>query len=520
MAFTFADLVARFAGDTSAFDKSLDKSERKTRSWANNASKMIGGAVVGGAAIAGAALIGLGTAALGIEGDFKKATDALINGTGASGDALEDMEERVKSLKGSTAGLGMDLETIGATMAEVNTRTGATGDALEDLTGQVLEFTRLAGGDAVSNTQLLTRTMGDWGVETENAGKLLDQLYGAGQAFGIGFDSLTQKLVQFGAPLRQMGFGLEESIALFGKWEKEGVNAELAIGSLRIAAGKFAREGVDLASGLDQVQESIKNAATESEGLNIAMEYFGARAGPDMAAAIREGRFELDEAVESLRNTEGGLADAAERTIGFREEWAIAMSSMQVALLPLGEALGEFVSAVMPSVVTFIQGTLAPAFEQWTTDAIEWLTGSGGLIPAIQAAGQAGTWQGLLDYLADANEQFVYLRDIINDVTQALDWLNQKKNSLNTWMDNNLPKWEFDLGERVHEGFGQYKDLAVVNPVNTGGMPADWVGGGWSPQVGTGDINVNVNVVGADPGNAARTGAGAGVDEAMKARGN
>jgi hypothetical protein len=34
----------------------------------------------------------------------------------------------------------------------------------------------------------------------------MDKLFGAGQAFGIGLDSLAGKLVQFGAPLRQMGF--------------------------------------------------------------------------------------------------------------------------------------------------------------------------------------------------------------------------------------------------------------------------------------------------------------------------
>lgn len=359
MSFTLADAVVYFRGDQSDLEKSTEGAKGKVTSFVGSAGKMLATGLVAGAAAAGAAIVGIGAAALGMEGEFKQATDALINGTGASGEALADMEQRVRTLKASSAGLNTDFGTIGATMAEVNTRTGLTGQALEDMTAQVLQFTRLAGGDAVNTTQKLTRVMGDWGVETENAGDLLDMLYGAGQAFGIGFDDLAGKVVAFGAPLRQMGFSLEESVALFGKWEKEGVNAELAIGSLRIAAGKFAKEGVDLAGGLKDVQERIKGAATESDALSIAMETFGARAGPDMAAAIREGRFELDEAIEALRGTEGGLRDAAERTLGFRERWQISMAQVSDALIPLGGKLAELAERMMPAVTKAVE-TLMP----------------------------------------------------------------------------------------------------------------------------------------------------------------
>ena len=358
MAFTLAEAVVFFRGDQSHLEKSTEGAKGKVTGFISSAGGMLATGLLAGAAAAGAAIVGIGAAALGMEGEFRQATNALINGTGASGEALAEMEQSVRNLKASSAGLNTDFGTIGATMAEVNTRTGLTGQALEDMTAQVLQFTRLAGGDGVNNTQKLTRVMGDWGVETENSAELLDMLYGAGQAFGIGFDNLAGKVVQFGAPLRQMGFSLEESIALFGKWEKEGVNAELAIGSLRIAAGKFAREGVDLADGLKDVQERIKGAATESDALSIAMETFGARAGPDMAAAIREGRFELDDAIESLRGTSGGLADAAERTLGFREKWEIQMAKVKDALIPLGGKLAELAERLLPYVTAAVEALM------------------------------------------------------------------------------------------------------------------------------------------------------------------
>ena len=322
----------------------------KSAGGANKALLAMGGAVAAIGAAAVGTMVVVGKMALDVQKDYDDAVDSLIIGTGASGEALDAMGQSVKNLKTGTAGLGTDMRTIGATMAELNTRTGATGEQLETLTGSIMDFSRLTGTDSVQNTRLLTRTMGDWGVSMEDGSALLDKMFGAGQAFGISIDSLAGKLVQFGAPLRQMGFSLEESMAMLGKWEKEGVNTELVIGSLRIAAGKFADQNIPLAEGLADVSDRIKNAATDSEALTIAMETFGARAGPDMAAAIREGRFSLEEAIATLDSTSGSLADATDRALDFGDRWEMTVAKVQVAMQPLGEAMWNLAEQAMPYV--------------------------------------------------------------------------------------------------------------------------------------------------------------------------
>jgi TP901 family phage tail tape measure protein len=152
---------------------------------------------------------------------------------------LENLEGIVKNLRRTTAGLNTDYATMGQVVADVNTRTGATGETLETLSGQILDMSRLTGTDAVENVRLLTRVMGDWDVQTDDSSALLNTLFAASQQTGIGVDKLANQVVQFGAPLRQMGFSLEESVALLGSWEQQGVRSELVLGSLRIAAGEF-----------------------------------------------------------------------------------------------------------------------------------------------------------------------------------------------------------------------------------------------------------------------------------------
>lgn len=410
-------------------DKFKEDSKKVTNKLGGFVKNVGKGAVIG---TAGAiAAVGAGAVAAGVEvtqfaESFQDATNALVVGTGATGQSLSDMENVVKRLKGSTAGLGQDFGTLGSVVAEVNTRTGATGKQLQDFSSDVLDLTRLTGGDAVKNTQLISRVMGDWGVEMGDSAALMDTLFGAGQAFGIGIEDISGKVVQFGAPLREMGFSLDESIALFGKWEKEGVNTELAIGSLRIAAGKFAKGGgefndqvdematkleevsgddwssvqgsfedyinlvmtdgdalndflmdipesmrssvqelgqsiadagggqVDLQGQLQATMDAIKNATSDTDALAIAMDTFGARAGPDMAAAIREGRFELDEAIQSLQGTEGGLQDAADRALTFAERMETMKSQTMVALLPVGQAFMDLAEDAMPVFQEFL----------------------------------------------------------------------------------------------------------------------------------------------------------------------
>lgn len=310
--------------------------------------KVAAGAMAAGLVAGAAAVAGVGVAAIRTASDFQEATGAIIAGTGASGDSLAEMEQIVKNLKGSSAGLGMEFGDLGTVVADINTRTGATGETLEDLSSRVLQLSRVTGTDATQNVAVLTRVMGDWGVSAEDSAGLMDTLFAASQQTGIGVDQLSRNLVQFGAPMRQFGFSIEESTALLGKWEKEGVNTELVLGSLRIAMGKFAREGVPMREGLEATIAQIQELGPSAEATALAMDVFGARAGPDMAAAILEGRFEIDELVASLENSSGALDDAASRSITFSQRIEIMKSRALTALIPLGDVFINLAEIVMP----------------------------------------------------------------------------------------------------------------------------------------------------------------------------
>ena len=242
---------------------------------------------------------------------FEDVRNTIIVGTGASGKALEGLEKSAKKVGGNTAS---SFKDVGTTIADLNTRLGLTGKPLETLSTKFLDLSRITKTDVASNIKDITRVFGDWGIKTGEQSGALDKIFTASQATGVGIGQLSQNVVQFGAPLRQMGFSFEESVAMFGKFEKEGVNISTVLSGLKMGLKNMAKAGEDPPKALARVVASIKGAGSTAEANTIAFKLFGARAGPDMAAAIREGRFELSDLVGALDNSAGSIADASERT--------------------------------------------------------------------------------------------------------------------------------------------------------------------------------------------------------------
>jgi TP901 family phage tail tape measure protein len=330
----FVDLVPRLqAGFGNAVDKELDGPLGRIKGKVGGLGKAIGlGLGAGVAAGAGA----LYAASLTIDG----ALDTIRLKTGQTGETLAGLETSFRNV-GRT--VPDDLGKVGQAIGELNQRTGLTGAALETLATQELALARITDSDLGATIETTTRLFGDWSVATADQGKTLDELFRASQATGVGVNDLSASLVQFGGPLRQLGFSLQESAALIGKFEKEGVNTELVLGSLRIALGKMAKAGEAPAATLQRTIKEIKNAGDAGKANALALELFGARAGPDMAAAIREGRFEVDSLVKTISGGKETILGAAADTDDAGEAFARLKNKVILAVEPLA---GRFLNAV------------------------------------------------------------------------------------------------------------------------------------------------------------------------------
>jgi TP901 family phage tail tape measure protein len=303
-----------------------------------------------------------------------KLDDALDNirtKSGLTGDGLAALEGSFRNVAKRVPG---DLGLVSDAVVGLYQRTGQTGPALEDLATQVATLARITKKDLNTTIDESTRFFGDWGVAVEDQGASLDFLFKLSQQTGVGVDFLQQKLVQFGGPLRQLGFSMEESAGLIAKFQKEGVNTELVLGSMRQALGRMAKAGEAPAETLRRVMEQIKGAGSAGEANAKALELFGARAGPDMAAAIREGRFEIDGLLSSVAASGDTIASAAKDTDGWSETFSRLKNRITIGVEPLAtklvsgldsavlaaEPLLEAIGARLPGAFASVQRRVAP----------------------------------------------------------------------------------------------------------------------------------------------------------------
>lgn len=318
-------------------------------------------------------LLGLGVAVGKVAIDFDEAFDTIRAGTGATGQALAGLSQ---SFKNVFAVVPNGLHEVADAITEVHQRTGLVGKPLEEMATQLLNIARLTKTNVSDATSSATRLFGDWSIATEKQAASLDLVFRASQQTGIGFQRLSELVVQFGAPMRALGFSFEQTAALMGKFEKEGVNLETVMAGLRFSLGKFAAAGKEPAQAFADVAASIKGAKSESEATEIAFTNFGRRAAVDLSRAIRENRFDIDGLVQSLVTSQDTINKSAADTLSFSEKVTNLGHALAVALEPLGSKLvsileTQFVPAAKSAAE--VVGNLVDAFlrlPDWVQKAV------------------------------------------------------------------------------------------------------------------------------------------------------
>lgn len=322
----------------------------------------VGTAAVAGFAVVGAAAVGAGAALFAIGSSFDQAYDKIRVNTGATGEALEGLKD---SFRNVARDVPASFGDIGTAIADINTRLGLTGAPLEAISGQMLNLSRITETDLSGNIESLTRVMGDWGVQARDMPAVMDQIFRGSQATGAGVDTLAQQVVQFGAPLRNLGFSLEESVAMFGAFEQQGVNIQTIMPGLRQGLKNFAAAGRDPAQAF---QEFAAGVADGSLTMTDAMETFGARAGADMFTAMAEGRFDMAALVDTISNGSDTINGAAADTEDFGEKWTRLKNRVLLALEPVAmrvfDGMGQLMDDLAPKVeqlAAWFQENLPPA---------------------------------------------------------------------------------------------------------------------------------------------------------------
>ena len=144
-------------------------------------------------------IVGVGAASIAAFKEVDVGLDTVATKTGATGEALEGLQDTMKSVYGSMA---VSAEDAGTAVGEVNTRFKVTGTTLETLSTQFLQFASINNTDVNSSIDAVDSIMKKYNIDASQTNNVLGLLTKAGQDTGISMDTLQGTLTSNGAALK------------------------------------------------------------------------------------------------------------------------------------------------------------------------------------------------------------------------------------------------------------------------------------------------------------------------------
>ena len=324
-----------------AFAAELEEASKKLKDVGEGMTK-VGDALSKGVT---APIVGLAGASIVAFKQVDAGMDIIVTKTGASGEALEDMQNRAKDLATT---IPTDFATAGAAIGEVNTRFGLTGYALEDLSGQFIKFAQINGTDVSSSIDSVQKAMDAFGLQASDASGFLDALNVVGQNTGISMDTLTSLMTTNATAFRELGLGASDAANLLGTLEKSGLDTSTVMTGLKKAQAEAAKEGTDMSTVLQQAFSSSGDA----------VDIFGSKAGPQLYAAMQSGVLSLDNFTASsdgLNSSMGSVSDTFTNTLGPIDQWQLTLNQLQITGAELGNSIATVAMPVLQELGTKVQ---------------------------------------------------------------------------------------------------------------------------------------------------------------------
>lgn len=359
-----AELGVNLTANTSQFNKTMNqvatqmkKSGKDFVSFGSTLTKLT------------APIVAFGANALFSANQLDEAFDKIRAGTGATGQALEGLQGSFKSVFAQST---QSMNDVAGVIADFNTGLGLTGQPLEELATKVLGLSEATGEELAPVVEGTTELFNAWRISTTEQSDVLNTFLKVSQATGISVAELEQQVAQFQPQLKNLGFSIEESAALFGQLNKSGIDASKVMGGLNNAFVNFSKAGISDVSGA--IKETFLGMENGSITATEAFQIFGKKAGGIFIQLAKDGKLSIDEftkaiaengeTVESVRAANAGFAEALKQ---LKNIWSLFAAEIGTPILNnLGQLINETIIPAIKNLTEWWK-QLAPS----TQDAIK-----------------------------------------------------------------------------------------------------------------------------------------------------
>ena len=348
------NLIATLGLDTKDFDKGVERANSDMGSLKGKLGELAGyistvltnpvGAAVAALTALATAAVAVGQAALEAAQQFQEAANAIRIGTGATGEAFDQLNAVMLDINGTVASSTQD---IGTAIADLNTAYGLQGEELESLSRQYLALAQVTGMDVSTAIEKARAVFNKFGVEVEDQSNTLDYFLRISQQSGVSMDQLLSILDSADRGFQLLGLSVEEAAAVIGTaMAKDGVEAaqELASGLERAASQAVEKWGSDSEAqkGLRETLALMKQAGDETQAAAILTQQTGlsGRFAATVAGAAMGGALDYGDLMAAASSGDT-LQALARETETLDQKMQKLGAATQEALLPIGNLLDE-----------------------------------------------------------------------------------------------------------------------------------------------------------------------------------
>lgn len=285
---------------------------------------------------------------------FDEANATIVEGTGASGEALADLNRQAQDAFGRIADADQDLNGISGILAELNTRFGITGDDLEDLTVKMANFAQHTGTDGTRAVDSIANVMKRWGLDISDADGLMDDLTTANQSCQLSVDQLTGYLADNSVQFQEFGYSTEDALALLISLSDGGANVSTVLGGMKKAVGTLSDVTDDVPGAFQDAIAAIAECGSVSEALQAQVgdtgktveQIFGKSAAQELATNIQNGSFAIDQWSEALENNNGVLDQTTANATTMGDAMSQVSNALQMSFAPVADVISGVASSV------------------------------------------------------------------------------------------------------------------------------------------------------------------------------
>lgn len=296
-------------------------------------------------------IMAVGAASLAAWKQVDEGFDIIIQKTGATGEALDDMKQRAENIATT---IPTSFQEAGEAIGEVNTRFGVTGQELEDLSTSFLKFAKVNGTNVTASVDAASKTMAAFGLSAEDAAGYLDTLTRVNQTTGISVDTLQSGLLSNASAFQELGLSVDQAAGLMGQIEKSGGDTSAILGGLRKVLKNAAKDGKDMGTALSDLQKEILSGEDDMAALTKAYDLFG-KSGDQVFQAVKAGSLDFDALGASAVEAGGAVDETFDAMLSPADQWQTVLNTLMVLGYEIGESLMPLIQGAVDTLIPLIQ---------------------------------------------------------------------------------------------------------------------------------------------------------------------